>query len=602
MPHIQQLSPHVADLIAAGEVVERPASVVKELIENAIDAGATAVTVEIRSGGMALIRVTDDGCGIAPRELPTAFLRHATSKLRTAQDLAAIGTLGFRGEALAAIAAVSRLDVVSRQRGAEAGASLHLEGGVPGEVEAAGCPEGTTIAVRELFFNTPARLKFMKSDAAEAAAVGTLVAQIALSRPELSLRYIRDGKEELHTPGDGKLLSAIYAARGRDFAMSLVPVEGAGENISVRGYVTTPLACRGSRAMETFFCCGRMIRSPLLTAALEEAYANRQLKGKFPGCVLHIDLPLHLVDVNVHPAKTVVKFVHERAVFSAVHHVVKDALDAAASPVPQAKPASAVVNPRGDFYQTMDAKTFREQGAGAAKPAAPAAPVQPSRPRFSGSELGGRVVLRDSARPIWPAEPEQTALGPEAPAPWRFAGEVLRTYIIAEDGEDVYLIDKHAAHERMNFDRMKASQEPVMRQQLLSSVAVDLPQEQYAALLEHLPLLEEFGFEAEDFGSGCLMVRAIPSDLETGQIRETLEELAEKLLTCGQADPAAARDAMLHTMACKASIKGGWETDPAELRVLMDKVQSGEIQYCPHGRPVKVKLTRYEIEKMFKRA
>ena len=674
MPHIQQLSPHVADLIAAGEVVERPASVVKELIENAIDAGAAAVTVEIRSGGMALIRVTDDGCGIAPQELPTAFLRHTTSKLRTAQDLAAIGTLGFRGEALAAIAAVSRLDVVSRQRGAEAGASLHLEGGVPGEVEAAGCPEGTTIAVRELFFNTPARLKFMKSDAAEAAAVGTLVAQIALSRPELSLRYIRDGREELHTPGDGKLLSAIYAARGRDFAMSLVPVEGAGENVSVRGYVTTPLACRGSRAMETFFCCGRMIRSPLLTAALEEAYANRQLKGKFPGCVLHIDLPLHMVDVNVHPAKTVVKFVHERAVFSAVHHVVKDALDAAASPAHQAKLASAVVNPRGDFYQTMDAKTFREQGAGAAKPAAPAAPVQPSRPRFSGSELGGRVVLRDSARPIWPAEPvpapqppekpsrqvpispspfplreepeeppvpeappervpepvpvltreqepageaaqpldttsqaapaepEQTALEPEKPAPWRFAGEVLRTYIIAEDGEDVYLIDKHAAHERMNFDRMKASQEPVMRQQLLASVAVDLPQEQYAALLEHLPLLEEFGFEAEDFGSGCLMVRAIPSDLETGQIRETLEELAEKLLTCGQADPAAARDAMLHTMACKASIKGGWETDPAELRVLMDKVQSGEIQYCPHGRPVKVKLTRYEIEKMFKRA
>ena len=292
MPHIQQLSPHVADLIAAGEVVERPASVVKELIENAIDAGAAAVTVEIRSGGMALIRVTDDGCGIAPQELPTAFLRHATSKLRTAQDLAAIGTLGFRGEALAAIAAVSRLDVVSRQRGAEAGAGLHLEGGVPGEVEAAGCPEGTTIAVRELFFNTPARLKFMKSDAAEAAAVGTLVAQIALSRPELSLRYIRDGREELHTPGDGKLLSAIYAARGRDFAMSLVPVEGAGENVSVRGYVTTPLACRGSRAMETFFCCGRMIRSPLLTAALEEAYANRQLKGKFPGCVLHVDLPL----------------------------------------------------------------------------------------------------------------------------------------------------------------------------------------------------------------------------------------------------------------------------------------------------------------------
>ena len=649
MPHIQQLSPHVADLIAAGEVVERPASVVKELVENAIDAGSSAVVVEIQAGGMSSIRVTDNGCGIAPEELPTAFLRHATSKLRTAQDLAAIGTLGFRGEALAAISAVSRLDIFSRQKGAGIGASLSLEGGVPGQVEDAGCPEGTTIVVRELFYNTPARLKFMKSDSAEASAVGAMIAQIALSHPEISIQYIRDGKEELHTPGDGKLLSAIYAARGRDFALNLVSVEGGGEGIAVRGYVTDPLASRGTRAMQTFFCRGRMIKSALLTAALEEAYANRQMKGKFPGCVLNIDLPLNQVDVNVHPAKTVVKFVSERAVFSAVHHVVKDALDGkpasparpAAAP-PQAaldaKPVSAVVNPRGDFYQTMDAKTFREQQE---------SPAPPRRPVFSSSELGGRVVLRDSARPVFsrtepvpaanqpeerpapdapalsspaaappqvrrePAsaqaaldlpEPEQTTIVPEPAAPWRFAGEVLNTYIIAEDGDDVWLIDKHAAHERVNFDRMKASTEPIMRQQLLSSVAVDLQQEQYAVLLENLPLLEEFGFEAEDFGSGSLVVRAIPSDIDTGLIQETLEMLADKLLTCGTADPAAARDAMLHTMACKAAIKGGWKSDPAELQALINKVQSGEVQFCPHGRPVKVKLTKYEIEKMFKRA
>ena len=314
MPHIEQLSPHIADLIAAGEVVERPASVVKELVENAIDAGSTAIVVEIQNGGMSLIRVTDNGCGIAPEELPTAFLRHATSKLRKADDLAAIGTLGFRGEALAAISAVSRMDVLTCRKGNAMGAAIHLEGGVPDPVEDAGCPEGSTFVVRELFYNTPARLKFMKTDSAEASSVGAMLGQIALSHPEVSIRYLRDGKEELHTPGDGKLLSAIYAARGRDFALRLTPVDGGGEGIRVRGFVTEPLAGRGTRAMQTFFCCGRMIKSAMLTAALEEAYANRQMKGKFPGCVLHIDLPLNQVDVNVHPAKTVVKFVNERAV------------------------------------------------------------------------------------------------------------------------------------------------------------------------------------------------------------------------------------------------------------------------------------------------
>ena len=644
MPHIQQLPPHLADLIAAGEVVERPASVVKELVENAIDAGASAVVVEIQNGGMSLIRVTDNGCGIAPQELPTAFLRHATSKLRKPEDLAAIGTLGFRGEALAAIAAVSRLDVLSRQKGAPLGASLSLEGGVPGPVEEAGCPEGTTFLVRELFYNTPARLKFMKSDSAEASAVGALAGQIALSHPEVSLQYIRDGREELHTPGDGRLLSAIYAVRGRDFARSLTPVEGGGEGVRVRGFVTEPLAGRGTRAMQTFFCCGRMIKSSLLTAALEEAYANRQMKGKFPGCVLHVDLPLREVDVNVHPAKTVVKFAAERAVFSAVHHTVQDALDradqgdapAAPPPLPASAPAAPAPSgrtaPRGDFYQTMDAKTFRErvqtphpaggtrldpeQGRRQAvfRDADRPAPIprREQRPAPAAEEaVPGPTVPPPPAPEAHPAqtaeahpapEPEeQTTLTP-APAPWRFAGEVLNTYIIAEDGEDVWLIDKHAAHERINFDRMRSSTEPVMRQQLLSGAAVDLSQEQYGVLLENLPLLEAFGCEAEDFGAGCLRVRAVPSDLDTGLIRETLEMLADRLLTAGSADPAAARDAMLHTMACKAAIKGGWRSDPAELRALLEKVQSGEVQFCPHGRPVKVKLSRYEIEKMFKRA
>ena len=308
MPHIQQLSSHVADLIAAGEVVERPASVVKELVENAIDAGASAIVVEIQRGGMGLIRVTDNGCGIAPDELPTAFLRHATSKLRTEEDLGKIGTLGFRGEALAAISAVSRVDVLTRQSEDAIGAAIHGEGGAMGPVREEGAPAGTTIRVADLFYNTPARLKFMKKDSAETAAVAGLMQHLALSHPDISFKFIKDGQETLHTPGDGKLESAVYAALGREFAKTLVPVEGRGGDITVQGFVTAPVNGRGSRSMQVFFVNGRFIKSQLLTAALEEGYRNQLLKGRFPGCVLEVTLPVTAVDVNVHPAKTQVKF------------------------------------------------------------------------------------------------------------------------------------------------------------------------------------------------------------------------------------------------------------------------------------------------------
>ena len=664
MAHIEQLSPHIADLIAAGEVVERPASVMKELLENAIDAGATQVVAEIRNGGMTYLRVADNGCGIAPEEVPTAFLRHATSKLRRAEDLSAIGTLGFRGEALAAISAVSRLDIFTCQPGAEAGTRLSLEGGVPqGAPEPAGCPEGTTMVVRDLFFNTPARMKFMKKDSAEASAVTTVVQQLSLSNPHISFRFLKDGAEVLHTPGDNKLSSAIYAVLGRDFALGLQEVQGQGDGVEVSGYVTKPINGRGTRAMQIFFVNGRLVKSQMLTAALEEAYKNQLLKGKFPGCVLHITLPKNQVDVNVHPAKTVVKFAQERPVFSAVYHVVQDALDAAGRPQPVSSPSIAPAStgaavPRRDFYQTMDAKTFRERQEKKAEPTAPAfltkvppvsvemggrvavsdavrrpvtfAPLPAARPRSAAAPAAEREVfpkpstavekvvervdmsapaeepVRQEAMPAFRSvpeeEPEQVAMAP-APAPrWRMAGEVLRTYILAEDGENVWLIDKHAAHERINFDRLKASTEPIMGQTLLAAEAVKLAPEDAAVLLEHLPLLAEFGFEAEEFGGDSLLVRSIPSDIDAPQIQETLEDLAQKLRTCGTADPAAARDAMLHTMACKAAIKGGWVSDPAELQALVDRVASGEVRYCPHGRPVAVKLTRYELEKMFKRA
>ncbi|MCF2663657.1 DNA mismatch repair endonuclease MutL [Oscillibacter valericigenes] len=686
MPHIQQLPAHVADLIAAGEVVERPASVVKELVENAIDAGASAVVVEIRRGGMGLIRVTDNGCGIAPGELPTAFLRHATSKLRSAGDLGKIGTLGFRGEALAAISAVSQVEILTRQKGSGSGASLRLEGGVPGQVEEAGAPEGTTIAVRDLFYNTPARLKFMKKDSAETAAVAGLMQHLALSHPDISFKFIKDGAESLHTPGDGKPESAVYAALGRDFAKSLVPVEGRGGEVAVSGFVTQPLMGRGSRSMQVFFVNGRFIKSQLLTAALEEGYRNQIMKGKFPGCVLSVTLPVTEVDVNVHPAKTQVKFAREREVFDAVYHTVLDCLDARTVPA-VSKSVQQAVNPRQDFFQTMDARTYREQGAkstekpvpaAASKPAVSIRPAvqTPARPVAEKSyttswdgEWSSTVQVADSVpppvrpaafrplekpagafgkppasvmeglaektapapekkpeplaeapvrpeppkpeRPFVPAIPaeRQTALDlPEQQTmeepkevPWRIAGEVLHTYIICESEDGcVWLIDKHAAHERVNFDRLKAGLEPPMRQTLLRPIAAELTKEDGALLLENLPLLEQFGFACEDFGDGAILVREVPADLNAEDTVPTLEEFAENLRAGRSLEEK--RENLLHTMACKAAIKGGWTSDPAELRVLVEKVQSGEVKYCPHGRPVAVKLTKYELEKMFKRA
>ena len=684
MPKILQLDRHVADLIAAGEVVERPASAVKELVENALDAGASAVTVEIRGGGMKLIRVTDNGCGIAPAELPTAFLRHATSKLRTAEDLSRIGTLGFRGEALAAIAAVSHIEIVSCETGSEHGARLTLSGGVPGQTEPAPAPEGTTIRVSDLFYNTPARLKFMKKDSAETGAISALVQHLALSRPEVSFRLIRDGQTTLHTPGDGREESAVYAALGRDFATSLLPVSGRGGEVEVKGFVTKPLAGRGSRNMQFFFLNGRFIKSQLLTAAVEEAYRNQLLKGRFPGCVLQVTLPLPLVDVNVHPAKTQVKFAREKEVFDAVYHTVMDCLDADSPALsPKAPPASEVTNPRGDFFRRLDARTFREgfrpapgisrempplrQEAPAPRPAPrqetprmspprrPAAPswdtewnVNPKTadsadrvpyatkfPARRAEDVPKAPESREAPRQetILPPEPPKKTYGPAIPAaagkreerplppaipslkaqvpgqetlepresPWRIAGEILHTYIVCESEEGcVYLIDKHAAHERVNFDRLKAAQEPPMRQTLLAPIPVELSREDAAAILENLPLMEELGFACEDFGDGTVLLREVPADIDAADAAATLEEFAAKLRSGRSL--AERRDDLLHTMACKAAIKGGWESDPAELRALVDRVQSGEVKYCPHGRPVAAKITRYELEKLFKRA
>ena len=647
MPQIQCLPPHVADLIAAGEVVERPASVMKELLENAIDAGASAIVAEIERGGLTYIRITDNGCGIPAEQLPTAFLRHATSKLRSAADLAAIGTLGFRGEALAAIAAVSRVDIFSRSAGEDMGAALHLEGGIPGQTEPTGCPEGTTICVRDLFYNTPARMKFMKKDSAEGTAVSGVVQHLALSHPDVSFKLIRDGQEVLHTPGDGQLLSAVYATMGRDFALGLLPISGSGGDVKVEGFVTKPLNGHGSRGKQVFFVNDRFVKSQLLTAALEEAYKNQLLKGRFPGCVLHVTLPTDMVDVNVHPAKTVVKFVSDKTVFDAVYYTILDALNAEKAPQRAEKEPS--------FFQKMTAQEFKAKAAApveekkplgsfVSRPAAPATKnvirdsvpamaqrphsaetvyvrdvaAQPEQPIVTASPLTGRTyeitppekaetpaeVIPEpvqEAIPL-PQEPEQQTMEPVKEAPWRMVGEVLKTYIICEDDRDnVWLIDKHAAHERLRFDALKASRQPLMAQPLLTPVTVELEAEAYAAALDNLSLLQEFGFVCEDFGGGTVLIREVPADILAADAAVTLEELAQKL-TLGRADPEGARDELLHTMACKSAIKAGMTTDAAELAALVEKVQSGEILYCPHGRPVKYKLSKYDIEKMFKRA
>ncbi len=650
MPKIIQLDRHVADLIAAGEVVERPASAVKELVENSIDAGAKNITIELQNGGMTFLRITDDGCGMEPVDARTAFLRHATSKIRKKEDLACIGTLGFRGEALAAISSVSKIDLLTRAQGAENGVRLHLEAGQVLSEEPAGCPCGTTILVRELFYNTPARMKFMKSDAAESSAVFSVVQQQALAHPEISFRFLKDGQEQLHTDGQGDRMAAIYAIYGRELANNMLPVDGSWEKLRVRGFVTKPTATRGNRAWQSFFVNNRYIKSRLLSAALEEAYRNQIMVGRFPACVLEIDMPVQAVDVNVHPAKTEVKFLSEREVFDAVHYAVLSTLSRAAgrpewktpekkqepAPQPQSQP-KAVQPPKPGFYQTMQASEYRRQAAQqpVQKPAQPvlASPVQlprsepvPAQQSFPLPKPEAKPEVRPEPKPeakpevrpepkpepkieVRPEPKPEPVKEPEAQQalsvpeePFRIIGEALHTYIIVEQGEAVLFLDKHAAHERIRFEALKKEDHPIMAQLLLAPVSAELSREEAAAVLENRALLERCGFETEDFGGGDVLIRQIPSDVDVEDAKALLQELAGDLLAGKTLDPDSLRDNLLHTIACKSAIKAGWQTSDEELRRLVQEVLSrDDIKYCPHGRPVCVTLTKRQLEKQFKR-
>ena len=636
MPKIIQLSQHIANLIAAGEVVERPASVVKELLENAVDAGATKVTIEIRDGGMTFLRVTDNGCGMAPEDAKTAFLRHATSKLRTAEDLAAISTMGFRGEALAAIASVSRIDLMTKTPGSLSGTSLHLDAGVITEESEVGCPDGTTIIIRDLFYNTPARMKFMKSDTVEGGRVAGAVQMQALAHPEVAFTFLRDGKQILSTPGNGQLQAAVYCVYGRECAQ-MVSVESRWEDYTLTGFVSKPTDARPSRNLQTFFVNDRPVRSKLLISALEEAYRNQIMVGKFPACVLHLRLPANAVDVNVHPAKTEVKFLSEKAVFDCVHYGVLAALNKQpdrpqvqfkspppAAPAPAPKPAPAPASKQQSFFRTMTAEEYKHFSAAvkdAPKPkpeaaAATAAAVErqqniPLRetvmiPAATETAPIPQIPQLPKTVPVPEPQPEPELLQEEMPMPagipWRMVGELYHSYIIVEQGEEAFLIDKHAAHERILFEKLKANQEAISSQLLLTPIPVRLSAPAAAELLNNAALLLELGFEIEEFGDNTVLLRQIPMDLSPDAAAEAAEALSADLLAGRREKADTVRDELLHTVACKAAIKAGWTNDEQELLALVKQVMANEdLKYCPHGRPICVTLSKKQLEKQFKR-
>jgi len=624
LPRIIELDPHIADLIAAGEVVERPASVVKELMENSIDAGAGIVTAEITAGGMTFIRVSDNGCGIGPEDVKTAFKRHATSKLHDANGLAAIGTLGFRGEALAAIAAVSRIQLLTREQGSGEGVSLSLEGGDVVDMAPAGCPEGTTIIVRDLFFNTPARLKFMKSDRAESSGVASAALRCALSRPDVSVRFIRDGKTEFHTPGDSRVDSCIYSLFGREFSAGLLIAESSDESVAVSGFVSGPDAARGNRSYQFFFVNGRPIRSLTLQAALEQAFVNTLPRGRFPSCALYITTRHCDVDVNVHPAKTEVKFVSDKQVFDGVYYAALGALERTHRAPPaagatrdtrawdaqkSAPPAGAAketrawdaqkgVPPAGAAFRNMGSDEFRKiYNQDYSKPGnmtVDETPPPRKQQRLPDDcEYSGKADSSD----------EQLTVFPTSPSPgkdFRVVGEVLDTYIVLEYQKSVWFIDKHAAHERIHFDALKNAGYAPMPQSLITPVICRHGHEAVSILLENAHLLDSLGFTVDSFGDDSVAVRGIPESIDVRDAEAALSGISAELRRGGTSD-SEQRDNIYRAIACKSAIKAGRSSEPRELEALAARVMSGEITHCPHGRPVAFELTKTTLDKGFKR-
>ena len=730
MAVIRVLDKHTAELIAAGEVVERPASVVKELLENAIDAGATQITVTIESGGVRLIEVSDNGSGIERQYIPTAFIRHATSKIQTQDDLDHIHTLGFRGEALASIASVARVEVLTRTAADDCASSYRIEGGEEQPIEPGARGVGTTIRVRDLFYNTPARMKFLKKDSSEGTFVADIIGHVALSHPEVSFKFVREGKLQYVTPGDGTLRGAAYSVLGREFTRGLVELDNTEGAYRVYGLITQPKSCRASRSMQYFYINGRYVRNRTMMAGMEMAFKGTTMQGKFPGGILLLEMPTELVDVNVHPAKTEVRFAHENDIFDLVYHAVKLALaqpgtgerqftfettpeekktekfneakqiessieNAAKSKhftglsaviSGQAEPGTLPSHPQQAAVSPLPGKTSAAQmpkthsSAFADILAAPpvqkpvhqtepepvhswttVAPKEPLRqdvslhspaPEFPEPATPGREESEELQTPAFrpaasesaldveldvdlpeakdhmaawtpkpepkpaPATPEPEIPEPAASAepeqlgfvsedgtePLRYVGEIFKTYILAERGDELCLIDKHAAHERQLYEKLAADYGDVPSQLLLEPVAVDLSAEEKQALMDNIPLLENAGIEIDDFGGTTVFLRSVPADVEQGNAEDLLVELANKLAKGSRDALSEKTEWVLHSISCRAAIKAGDRSSPQELMALAEKILSGEVPpFCPHGRPCVLKLTRKELEKQFGR-
>ena len=711
MAVIHVLDKHTAELIAAGEVVERPASVVKELLENSIDAGATQVTVSIESGGVKLIEISDNGTGIEAEYISTAFIRHATSKIETPDDLTNIHTLGFRGEALASIASVARVELTTRTEVDEFATVYRIEGGEEVSREPGARAVGTTIRVKDLFYNTPARMKFLKKDSAEGTFVSDTVTHVALSHPEVSVKFIREGKLQYVTPGDGQLRGAVYAVLGREFSRDLIELKNQEGVYRITGLVTPPKSCRASRSMQHFYINGRYVRNRTMMAGMEMAFKGTMMQGKFPGGILLLEMPADLVDVNVHPAKIEARFARENDVFDVVYHAVKLALaqpgtgerlftfeaDKEEEKAENSKKDTDIIKNdvknnnftglsaiiRGQADPGVLPQQHWEPANPAAAPQQPAPsaamqiPTAPSVPRWKGSAQNEdmldpfvtlhspklettkapepfRAAASETQLDVEPefgetklhspqdhmaawnpaqeapkeepesapgaetepdapeaaeqetvlAEPEQMNFDPTAdqPEPLRYVGEVFRTYILAERGDELCLIDKHAAHERQLYEKLAANYGNVPSQMLLEPAAIDLAAEEKQALLDNIPLLENAGLEIADFGGNTVVLRAVPADVEPQNAESLLVEIANKLLKGGHDALNEHTEWVLHSISCRAAIKAGDKSSPQELLALAEKILSGEVPpFCPHGRPCVLKLTRKELEKQFGR-
>lgn len=652
MSRVKLLSKETSELIAAGEVIERPSSVIKELIENSIDSGADNITVEIKNGGISYIRVTDNGCGIEPDDVATAFLRHATSKITSRDDLNNIHTLGFRGEALASICAVAKVEVLTKTKGSLYGTHYVIEGSEEKLCEQSGCPEGTTIIIRDIFFNVPARLKFLKKDVAEGNAIADITSKIAISHPEISFKFIRNNRQDFLTPGDGELYSSVYSIMGRDFAESMIPVKYELNGVKINGFTVKPLLGRPKRNFQYFFVNGRYVKSFTCTLSLEEAYQNSIMEGKFPACVLLLEISPSMLDVNVHPAKIEIRFTDDRVIHDGIYFSVKNALLSDSKPMEMQfkKPVTDYTKPLPESYNTGKQMMFSSAPVSeirnTAEPVYGRAvatvkmqdehfdkpPIQPKNEGVSvdiqysggGSEADVPYSANDSEESLnnvpqpqehreeykyiapKPAQdtPQQNIIEekPEKEIFFRIIGEAFKNYIVTEIDDSIVFVDKHAAHERIIFERLKSGQQQLQCQMLLAPVDVMLSYEEYDALCANRETSENLGFSFTEKKNSAVSVSGIPSMLVGCDVADIVIELAHNFSENRNNPMPEILDDMYHTFACKAAIKANDKNDLKELsEIVKTLLENDNIRYCPHGRPVMFKITKYELEKQFRR-